>query len=251
MLWSWWDLGCSCRPKACLDDSFTFLVVFMAWFWWELWWSWKQRADLGDSFTVLSRLKDDSGRQRADLDDSFTVLSRKSRRADFACWVFGPKIAQNWPQKWSKKWSFFGPFLGPVFSVFRAPFWGPKPPQNEPTWHPKAIPKGHDSDKKRFWKLLFCIVFYSKSGTPGLPRELQDSQETSQEASKWPTGACPKKGSNFWLRFDLKSDPKLGSKTAPKVVQKLELHLSNENGGQNGKCCKVCLYLEVQILSQK
>ena len=43
----------------------------------------------------------------------------------------------------------------------------------------------------------------------------------------------------------------LGPKTAPKVVQKRDLHLSNENGGQNGKCCKVCLYLYLQILFQK
>ena len=45
--------------------------------------------------------------------------------------------------------------------------------------------------------------------------------------------------------------PKLGPKMAPKVVQQWDLHLSNENGGQNGKCCKVYLYLYLQILSQK
>ena len=115
---------------------------------------------------------------------------------------------------------FFVPILRPVFGGFWAPLWGPKPPQNEPTWHPKAMGRSHDGEKKRFWKLLFCIVFYSKSGTPGLPREPQDSQETSQVASKWPWGGCPKNGPILESDFNPKSNPKVTSIWAPKRLQK-------------------------------
>ena len=45
---------------------------------------------------------------------------------------------------------FFVLILGSVFGGFWAPFWVPKPPQNEPTWHPKAIGRSHDGEKQRF-----------------------------------------------------------------------------------------------------
>ena len=59
-----------------------------------------------------------------------------------------------------------------------------------------------------FKKCCFVFVFYSISGTSGLPREPQDSQEASQSASRWPPGALPKKGPLF--------DSILGRKMPPK-----------------------------------
>merc|ERR1711966_459755 len=107
--------------------------------------------------------------------------------------VSGPRMDPKIGPKLVQKVFVFKSFLGLVFNGFWAPFWGPKPRQNEPTWPPKAIPRSYDSEEKRFKKMLFCIGFYSISGTSGLPREPQDSQEASQSASTWPPEALPKK----------------------------------------------------------
>ena len=86
----------------------------------------------------------------------------------------------------------------------------------------------------------------------------QESFKTAKKPPKLPPNGHPEavqKIVPFWTPISTRKvtpkEPKLGPKSAPKVVQKRNLHLSNENGGQNGKCCKVCLYLYLQILSQK
>ena len=134
----------------------------------------------------------------------------------------------------SRFWAYFWRVLGTVLGSKSAPariqnrilfrtisylflgsMLGSKTPQNEPRWRPKAVSNSWDSEKKRFGNMLFCIVFYNVFGTPGLPRESQDSQETSKIASGNHQEPF-KKGSTFWSHFSMNVDPKI----APKVVQR-------------------------------
>jgi len=79
---------------------------------------------------------------------------------------------------------FRGKFLGHLFNDFGCPFWGPKAMQ-------KPSQGAMLAKRSDFENCCFVLFFTIKSGTPGLPREPQDS-------SRWRPGAFPKKGQLFY-----------------------------------------------------
>ena len=81
---------------------------------------------------------------------------------------------------------------------------------------PKMSQHGIQKPSRTILKIAVFSVFYSKSGTPGLPREPQDS-------SRWPPGAFPKKGQLFDSILTPEGTPKLPknmSKSASKIGPK-------------------------------
>ena len=104
--------------------------------------------------------------------------------------------------KKNKKWTIVGSF----FEHFWEPFWGPfwdQIGQRGGKMSPREPSGASKSQKAAFSKTLKNLHFFSVFGCRGLPRELQEAREGSQETPK----ETPKGVQNLVKKW-LKSEPK-------------------------------------------
>ena len=113
-------------------------------------------------------------------------------------------------KKQAKQWTIFGSFFEHFWEQFWGPFWdqigqrGGKMSAREPSGASK-------SQKAACSKTLKNIKFFSVFGCRGLPRELQEAREGSQETPKETPKGGPKIGQKV-----VKIEPKNGQKKPAK-----------------------------------